>query len=212
MKTPRWATLAFSGCCLIAAGCAALDPQPENTRFFTLSGSTGTAFRSNDATTQIQIRLNRISEYLETTHMVVRVSPNELRYAENNRWAEALEDSFVRVTAHTLSESVPETVSVRVVPIRTVDENIITIDINLLACEAEMPASAVLEADWQVWEGTGTSPSSSGRFRQTRDGWDASNYGQLAKILGELTREFGEKLSEAVQPAVERAGDPEQSR
>lgn len=205
MKKIRWSTLAATGCCLITAGCTALDPQPENTRFFTLYTSSSTEIRSTDSSIQVQIQLNRISEYLETTHMVVRVTPNELRFTERHRWAEALQDSFVRVAANSLSENLPDDVSVRVVPIRTAGPNTITIELNLLACEGEMPNMAVLAADWLIWEGTARSPTSSGHFRQSSDGWDPANFNQLAVMLGELTEKFADAVTEAVRPAIERA-------
>ena len=205
MKTKCWATLAATGCSLIAAGCTALDPQPENSRFFTLSSSTPAVIRSTEGSTQIQIRLNRVSGYLETTHMVVRVTPNELRFTERHRWAEALQDSFVRVAENALRENLPDEISVRVVPLRTAAPEIITIEINLLACEGEMPEKAVLAADWLIWEGTARSPSSSGHFRQTRDGWNPTDFEQLAHMLADLTEQFAGTLTEAVQPALERA-------
>jgi uncharacterized lipoprotein YmbA len=205
MTKIHWATITAIGSSLIAAGCTALDPQPENTRFFTLSTSTPAEVRSTESSTQVQIRLNRISEYLETTHMVVRVTPNELRFTEKHRWAEALQDSFVRVAADALRKDLPDDVSVRVVPIRTAGPEMITIDINLLACEGEMPGTAVLAADWQIWEGTAGSPSSSGHFRQTSEAWNPSDFDQLAGMLGALTEKFADALTKAVLPAIERA-------
>jgi uncharacterized lipoprotein YmbA len=205
MKTISWPVLAGVAAAILAVGCTALDPQPETTRFFTLSSPSGDTIHSSDGSIQVEIRLNRISDYLQTNRMVIRVSPTELRYSDRYRWAEPLQDAFTRVTADTLREKIPGHASVRVVPIRTAAKGIVTADITLLACEAESPTTAVLEADWQIWEGTAASPASSGHFRRSLPGPSDATFEQLPQLLDELIKQFAANLTEAIEPAIARA-------
>jgi hypothetical protein len=64
--------------------------------------------------------------------------------------------------------------------------------------------TAVLEADWQIWEGSAGSPSSSGHFRQSLDAPNGASFEQLAPLLGQLTERFANSLNEVLQPAIDR--------
>ena len=94
--------------CLIPAGCISLNPQPDPSRFFALASlpqikeRMARNFPGTDALT-LGIGPVKIPGYLDRAQLVTRVSQNRFAVAENDRWAEPLEENFSRVLGQNLS-------------------------------------------------------------------------------------------------------------
>jgi uncharacterized lipoprotein YmbA len=93
--------------CLIPAGCVSLSPQPDPSRFFALASLPRTGQRAQDAagTNALALGLGPIKfpGYLDRQQFVTRISQNRFAVAENDRWAEPLEENFSRVLSQNLS-------------------------------------------------------------------------------------------------------------
>jgi len=95
------ATLIFLG------GCGTSRPS----KFYTLSSMPLPVEKSqlndNQNRITIGIDLSGLPSYLNKPQMVVRVSPNELKLEEFNRWAETLKYSFPKVIVNNLISILP---------------------------------------------------------------------------------------------------------
>jgi uncharacterized protein len=93
--------------CFIAAGCSFLDPKPDPSRFFSLTPLPRTGQRAQDAAGTNALALGigpiKFPGYLDRQQFVTRISQNRFAVAENDRWAEPLEENFSRVLSQNLS-------------------------------------------------------------------------------------------------------------
>jgi len=93
--------------CLIPAGCISLAPKPDPSRFFSLTSLPRTAQRPQDTAGTNALALGigpiKFPGYLDRQQIVTRISPNRFAVAENDRWAEPLEENFSRILSQNLS-------------------------------------------------------------------------------------------------------------
>ena len=93
--------------CFIPAGCSFLDPKPDPSRFFALASLPRTGQRAQDAAGTNALALGigpiKFPGYLDRQQFVTRISQNRFAVAENDRWAEPLEENFSRVLSQNLS-------------------------------------------------------------------------------------------------------------
>ena len=93
--------------CLIPAGCSSLDSKPDPSRFFSLASLPRTGQRAQDAAGTNALALGigpiKFPGYLDRQQFVTRISQNRFAVAENDRWAEPLEENFSRVLSQNLS-------------------------------------------------------------------------------------------------------------
>jgi uncharacterized lipoprotein YmbA len=93
--------------CFVPAGCSFLEPQPDPTRYFALTSLPRTGQTAQDAGRNNPLALGigpiKFPGYLDRQQIVSRISQNRFAVAENNRWAEPLEENFSRVLAQNLS-------------------------------------------------------------------------------------------------------------
>jgi uncharacterized protein len=91
----------------IPAGCSFLDPKPDPSRFFSLTPLPRTGQRAQDAARTNAFALGigpiKFPGYLDRQQFVTRISQNRFAVAENDRWAEPLEENFSRVLSQNLS-------------------------------------------------------------------------------------------------------------
>lgn len=93
--------------CLIPAGCISLEPKPDPSRFFSLTSLPRTGQRAQDAAATNALVLGigpiKFPGYLDRQQFVTRISQNRFAVAENDRWAESLEENFSRILSQNLS-------------------------------------------------------------------------------------------------------------
>ena len=94
--------------CFISAGCLSLEPRPDPSRFFALTSlpRTGSTAKEDSPPPNVPflgIGPIKIPGYLDREQVVMRISQNRLAIAENDRWAEPLEENFSRVLSENLS-------------------------------------------------------------------------------------------------------------
>jgi uncharacterized lipoprotein YmbA len=89
--------------CIIAAGCVSVDPS----RFFALAPLPRTDQRAQDTagTNGLALAIGPIKfpGYLDRLGLVKRLSQNRFAVADNDLWAEPLEENFLRVLSQNLS-------------------------------------------------------------------------------------------------------------
>jgi uncharacterized protein len=93
--------------CFITAGCVSFEPKADPSRFFSLTplprGGDGAANPAPVGDLTLGLGPVKLPGYLDRQHLVTRISNNRFAIAENNRWAEPLEENFSRVLSQNLS-------------------------------------------------------------------------------------------------------------
>jgi len=93
--------------CFISAGCSFLEVKPDPSRFFALTSVPRTGQTAQDAagTNALVLGIGPIKfpGYLDRQQFVTRISQNRFAVAENDRWAEPLDENFSRVLSQNLS-------------------------------------------------------------------------------------------------------------
>ena len=146
-----WAYRMAVATVVIATGCRMLSPQPDPSRFFVL---TATALPAPDPpadTRPLTLAVGpvRLAPYLDRNDLAIRLSADEIRYADGERWAEPLERNVTQVLALNLSRLVP---TARVVPyphsagLRPAYQ----IDVEIARLDTTHAGDATLAAHWTI--------------------------------------------------------------
>jgi len=135
----------------------------------------------------------KLPAYLDRPEVVSRTSPNALKLAEFNRWAEPLEDSFKRVLAMNLG-LLARTDRVSVFPWPRSAPIDYQVSVEVDRFDADANDQVVLIARWQVLAGEDGRPVRTGRTVLTepaasRDYDDLA--GAMSAAVAALTREIG---------------------
>lgn len=87
---------------LLLASCTNFKPVVETARYFILTPETASDEPPNQAEPSIGISGIVLPGYLLKSHVAIRQSTHEIRYADNLRWAERLDKNIQRVLAANL--------------------------------------------------------------------------------------------------------------
>jgi uncharacterized protein len=184
------------GALLIFGGCAS---QPS--RFYVLSASssvdTPLPLTSGQQGPTIGVGPVTLPRYLDRPQIVTRSSPYELRLAEFDRWAEALDVNFSRVLADNLALLMP---TARVVPLPGPRAIPIDYQVSVDASQflSQMGGESLLIADWTLFRGEGPAvlANRTSRFSVPAGGPDyAAIVAAMSQTVAGLSREIAEAIS-----------------
>src|SRR5215510_8923646 len=137
--------------CFIPAGCSFLEVKPDPSRFFALTSLPRTGQTAQDAagTNALVLGIGPIKfpGYLDRQQFVTRISQNRFAVAENDRWAEPLEENFSRVLSQNLSLLLQTD---RIVPYPWVRSQQPTYQVQVEVLRFEPNAEQVVEL-WARW-------------------------------------------------------------
>jgi uncharacterized lipoprotein YmbA len=179
------------GTALMVGGCAS---QPS--RFYLLSALANPEIASPGTSGQqgptIGVGPVTLPRYVDRPQIVTRTSPYEIKLAEFDRWAEALDTNFSRVLAENLSLLLPAARVVmspwsRATPI----DYQITVDVNHFL--SQVGGDSLLIADWTLFKGEGQDVLTSGRsrFSASPSGQDyAAIVAAMSQTVASLSREI----------------------
>jgi uncharacterized protein len=179
------------GASVIVGGCAS---QPS--RFYLLSAVPNTETASLEMSGQqgptIGVGPVTLPRYVDRPQIVTRTSPYELKVAEFDRWAEALDTNFTRVLAENLSILLPTARVVmspwpRAIPI----DYQVTVDVTHFL--SQVGGDSLLIADWTLFKGEGQDALTSGRsrFSASPGGQDyAAIVAAMSQTVASLSREI----------------------
>ncbi len=129
---------------LALGGCVSLDPQPDLTRFYTLSMPQSTEPIANPP--QLYIDRVQIPRFLASSEIFVRIDTHEMQALSGARWVEALDLEIARALAQQLSPGTPLPHDPMLRP-----EGMATLVLRIHRFEADFAnAQVVLVADWQL--------------------------------------------------------------
>jgi uncharacterized protein len=179
------------GTSLMAGGCAS---QPS--RFYLLSAVANTETASLEMSGQqgatIGVGPVTLPRYVDRPQIITRTSPYEIKVAEFDRWAEALDANFSRVLADNLSALLPTARVImspwpRAIPI----DYQVTVDVTHFL--SQVGGDSLLIADWTLFKGEGQEVLSSGtsRFSASPAGQDyAAIVAAMSQTVASLSREI----------------------
>jgi uncharacterized protein len=179
------------GASLMVGGCAS---QPS--RFYLLSALPNTDMAAADMPGEQGPTLGvgpvTLPRYLDRPQIVTRASPYEIKLAEFDRWAEALDINFSRVLAENLALLLP---TARVVtspwPRATPIDYQITVDVAHFL--SQVGGESLLIADWTLFKGEGQHALMTGRsrFNAAAGGLDyAAIVAAMSQTVASLSREI----------------------
>jgi len=180
--------LAACAALVLVPGCTVLDPVADTTRFYSITPASGAgqlaAVAPQDAPT-IGVRIASVAHHLRKPSIAVREGEHEVRFEPAHRWAERPEESVARAVAAGIQRTAGSRIHVFVAPVLRTAPPDVLVELDLLACEGRRGGepSALLIADWRVFDGGGEKPAASGRFRVDKPGWDGADFARLAALL-----------------------------
>lgn len=190
--------------CLPLTACATLSARPDPSRFFTLTPVTlaqeaGARGPSNPGQLSLGIGPIKFPGYLDREQIVTRVSQHRFDLAENDRWAEPLEENFARVLSQNLSALLHTDRVVRY-PWQSSQRPAYQVEIEVLHFEPNHSQEAQLMARWAVMD-TGNKKLVSAResrlTRQVRARSTEASVAALSEALGELSHEIADAVRAA---------------
>ena len=195
------------GTSLMAVGCAS---QPS--RFYLLSAvpspETAPLGTSTEQGPTIGVGPVTLPRYLDRPQIVTRTSPYELKLAEFDRWAEAVDANFSRVLAENLSFAFPTArVAVSPWPRSTVIDYQVTVDVSYFL--SQVGGDSLLIADWTLFKGDGQEVLRSGRSRVSASptGQDyAAIVSAMSQTVASLSREIATTIRGTGARVSERRG------
>ena len=141
----------------IPAGCTFLDPKPDPSRFFALASLPRTSQRAQDTAGTNALALGigpiKFPGYLDRQGIVTRVSQNRFAVAENDRWAEPLEENFSRVLSQNLSILL-QTDRIVAYPWERSQQPTYQVQVEVLRFEPNAEQMVELWARWSITDNT----------------------------------------------------------
>jgi len=204
MKHPFWSLpglLTAAWCGTLLGGCVNLEPQIDETRFYTLASALPARTGTQPAgAVSAALRVSVAADYLQQPAIAVRETAQEIALQEGHRWAEQIKLGVARIVQDGL-ERRNESLAIEQLARHPGGDHQLLIDIMVTACEGTRDGGAVLDADWQIFTGNNAAPRTAGRFHGTEPGWDGQDFGQLAALLSQLADE----LAGDIAPTIEQA-------
>jgi len=191
------AVLAVLSVGVFLAGCASTAPS----RFYVLSSlpAPGPASKpfTDQGRTAIGIGPVEISKYLDRPQIVTRESPNELKLAEFDNWAEPLGDNLPRVLAENLS-TLLSTEPVAVFPWRGSTPVDYRVEVVVTQLDGELGGDAVLVGHWSIIKEDGNELIA---IRETRfsEPTGASGYEALVSAMSRAIGNLSQQIAAEIQ-------------
>jgi uncharacterized lipoprotein YmbA len=177
------------------AGCGSLSPQPDRSRFFTLTSKIeGDTTDKNTGLEQISLGIGplRIPGYLDREEIITRTGQNRFEVAQNDHWIEPLEENLSRVLAQNLYALLRFE---HIVRYPWANNRRIThqVEIEILRFEPTSEREAHLEARWSVIDFDARQPLAVKRSlikRPIKDSTREASVEAMSEALADFSREI----------------------
>jgi|SRR5262245_26260681 len=191
--------LIFLLVCFVLAGCSFLDSKPDPSRFFSLTSLPRTGQTAQDAigTNPVALGIGPIKfpGYLDRPQLVTRVSQNRFAVAENDRWAEPLEENFSRVFSQNLAILL-QTDRIVAYPWERSQRPTYQIQMEVLRFEPNAEQMVELWARWSITDNTKKTVSARESFlnHPAKDKSTEASVAALSEVVGSLSQEISASI------------------
>lgn len=197
-------------CMIVLPGCGGTKPS----KFYVLSASVNLENSGSQTTAAegvvIGIRRIKFPDYLKRPHIVTHASTNELTIAEFDRWAEPLEDNFLRVFSQNLSSLIP-TDNVLIFPwlaSARIDNQII---LEITRFEREADGRVSLTAAWTILTPDGkevllrrkSSLDETANIKDTKKTYEKT-VAVMSQLIAQLSREIAAEIQTISQEVARK--------
>ena len=184
------------------AGCS-LAPKGDPSQFFMLTSASATQASVADRDLDLAIGLGPVSvpEYLRRPQMVTRVGPNQISYAEYDRWAQPLDNSLVQVLGENLS-SVLGGADIAHHPWFSTTQLDFVVQIEVQRFERDASGAALLTCVWVLKHGDSGDRVTGGQFERSEPAESEATGASVAaqsRLLGMLANEIASAVSDALR-------------
>lgn len=170
-------------CVLAFAGCVDLAPQPDPSRFFTLSPPYLPAVPAE----RVEVQVAGLPYYAKSSRLALRKGDYEVEYFPFARWSGPL-DLMLEMRLREHLEPVAA----------EIDLGSWRIHLEIIACEGNSDGLAAFGADYEIRQVGVVQPVARGRYLE-RVRWDpASGAEGLVACLGSLIDGFTDRLAEGM--------------
>ncbi len=196
----------------LATGCGpVLAPQPDQTKFYTLSPLDNVS-AAEPMPISIGIGPINLPAYLDRTEVVTRTGPNEMKVSENNRWAEPLTATFNR----TLTEDLSRLLGPRQIiqfPWYATNEPDFQIEIVVYRFETDAKGEALLAGKWTIRDPRDQKMlySSDMNIKEPAGSGDQAGAAALSQALGQLSQEVATTIRRLPPPQQHADSRPQDS-
>jgi uncharacterized protein len=197
----------------IAAACGpVLAPQPDMTKFYTLS-PIDNAGAAEPMPISIGIGPINLPAYLDRTEVVTRSGPNEMKVSQNNRWAEPLTTNFNR----TLNEDLSRLLGPRQIvqyPWYASNMPDFQIEIIVYRFETDAKGNAVLAGKWTIRNPRDQKilDSSDMNIKEAAGAGDPAGVAALSLALSQLSQEIAATIRRLPPPQPRADSRPSDSQ
>ena len=185
--------------CFIPAGCSFLEPKPDPSRFFALASLPRTGQRAQDAAGTNAFALGigpiKFPGYLDRQQFVTRISQNRFAVAENDRWAEPLEENFSRVLSQNLSILL-QTDRIVAYPWERSQQPAYQVQVEVLRFELNAEQVVELWARWSIMDSAKKTISLRESYltQPARDKSTEASVAALSETVADLSREIADAI------------------
>ena len=179
----------------IPAGCTFLDPKPDPSRFFALASLPRTDPRAQDTAGTNALALGigpvKLPGYLDRQEIVTRVSQNRFAVAENDRWAERLEENFSRVLSQNLSILL-QTDRIVAYPWERSQQPTYQVQVEVLRFELNAEQVVELWARWNIMDGAKKTVTVRESYltHPARDRSTEASVASMSEVVSDLSKEI----------------------
>ena len=187
--------LLFLFVCFIPAGCSFFEAKPDPSRFFVLASLARTGQRVPDTAGTNPLFLGigpiKFPGYFDRQQLVTRVSQNRFAVAENDRWAEPLEENFSRVFSQNLSILL-QTDRVLTFPWERGQQPTYQVQLEVLRFESNAQQAVELWARWTIMDRDKKTVAMRESFltQPAKDNSTEASVAALSEVLGSLSQEI----------------------
>jgi uncharacterized lipoprotein YmbA len=185
-------------------GCSVLSPQPDASRFYTLSSTIDVNAANATASRRLSYGLGPITlpPYLDRSELATRVSTAEVTYSQTDFWAEPLKANLTRVLQQNLAVLLAGD---RVVLYPWPRGRAVSyqVAVNVLQFERTAAGEAQLHARWSIREprsGAEVASKESSFVHPVAPATTAAAVNALSADVGDLSREIAAALQSLPVP------------
>jgi uncharacterized protein len=187
--------LIFLLLCFVPLGCLSMEPSPDQSKFFALTSlrRSGETTQNADETNALTVGIApiKIPGYLDREQFVRRISQNRFAIAENDRWAEPLDENFASVLSQDLSILL-QTDRIVTFPWERSQQPKYQVQVELLRFEPNAEQIVELWARWSIIDSAKKTITVKESYlsRPTKDSSTEASVVSMSDTVSELSKEI----------------------
>jgi hypothetical protein len=182
---------------LFTTGCSLPEARPDTAHNYVLR-VTAEAVPPKSSGLHVGLFPVQLPEYLKQRAMVVREGASEVRYNDEERWAESLDAGLARV----LRERLSATAQVLAYPFTTEQARDYDVRVRVQACEGTSDGGVIFSATFEIYAaGANGALVAQNTFTAEPAKWTGGDYAKLAGLISADATELADAIAAALPAA-----------